>query len=123
METRVTGILALAVAITTAIWALSMVATEMTAVPATTLEEKIESLGDLDFLFYIGYIDAALLTLLGVATFTGYYLYCRADAAYWSAMGLVFVPIYGLGNLVSYLSQVFVVPHYWRCTISQRPRR
>ncbi|MBN1812303.1 MAG: hypothetical protein JXA14_10740 [Anaerolineae bacterium] len=111
MKTRVTGILSLTVAITTAILAVILASTEMTAAPVTTLEAKIESLGNLDFLFYLGYIDAALLTLLGVAMFTGFYLYCRADAAYWSAMGVVFVPIYGLGNLVSYLSQVFVVPH------------
>jgi hypothetical protein len=111
MKNRVTGILSLAVAITTAILAVILASAEMTAVPVTTLEEKIESLGDLDFLFYLGYLDAALLTLLGVAMFTGFYLYCRDDAVYWSAMGMVFVPIYGLGNLVSYLSQVFVVPH------------
>ena len=111
MKTRITGILALSVAITTAISAVVMALIEMNAVPATTLEEKIASLGALDFLFYIGYIDAALLTLLGVAMFAGFYLYCRDDAVYWSVLGLVFVPIYGLGNLVSYLSQVFVVPH------------
>ena len=111
MKLRITGILSLAVAFTTAIWALSMVATEMTAVPVTTLEEKIESLGDLDISFYFGYVNAALITLLGVAMFTGFYLYCRDDAVYWSAMGIVFIPIYGFGNLASYLSQVFVVPH------------
>jgi hypothetical protein len=111
MKTRITGILTMAVAITTAIWVVLTIATEMTAVPAATLEEKIESLGKLDFLFYFNYTNAAMITLLSVAMFTGFYLYCRDEAEYWSTMAVVFVPIYGMGNLVTYLSQVFVVPY------------
>lgn len=111
MKTRVIGILTLAVAITTLIWAVITVGSEMTAVPITTLEEKIESLGNLDFLFYFTYINAALITLLSVAMFTGFFVYCRDETKLWSTIAFAFVPIYGLGNIVAYLSQVFVVPH------------
>ena len=55
MKTRITGMLTMAVVITTAIWVALTIATEMTAVPVTTLEEKIESLGQLDFLFYFNF--------------------------------------------------------------------
>jgi hypothetical protein len=111
MKTRATGVLTMAVVVTTAIWATIAIATEMTAVPVTTLEEKIESLGNLDFLFYFNYVNAAMITLFSVAMFTGFYLYCRDDDGFWSTIAVVFIPIYGMGNLTAYLSQVFVVPH------------
>jgi len=104
------GLLTLAVALTTALWAGLMVATQATAEPVTTLEAKITSLGTLDFWFYLNYVNAALITLLTVATLAGFYLYCRDGDVLWATIGLAFVPIYGMGNLVAYLSQVFVVP-------------
>lgn len=110
MKTRVVGILSLAVAIITLTWAVTMAISEMTTPPATTLEEKIESLGDLDLLFYLGYSAAVLITILGVAMFTGFFAYCRDKADLWSMIAFAFVPIYGLGNIVAYSSQVFVVP-------------
>ena len=109
-HTRTMGLLTLAVALTTALWAGLMVATQMTAEPVTTLEAKITSLGTLNFWFYLNYVNAALITLLTVATLVGFYLYCRDGDVLWSTIGLAFVPIYGMGNLVAYLSQVFVVP-------------
>lgn len=111
MKTRVTGMLTMAVVITTAIWVVITIATEMTAAPVVTLEEKIESLGNLDFLFYFNYVNAAMITLFSIAMFTGFYLYCRDDDGFWSAIAIAFVPIYGMGNSMAYLSQVFVVPH------------
>jgi hypothetical protein len=88
-----------------------MVGNAMTAPPMTTLEEKIEALGNLDFLFYFNYVNAGLITLLSVAMFTGFFVYCRKEAELWSTIAFAFVPIYGMGNVVAYLSQVFVVPH------------
>jgi hypothetical protein len=105
-----TGLLTLAVVLSTALWTGLMIGTQVTAEPVTTLEAKIASLETLDFWFYLNYANAALITLLTVATLAGFYLYCRDDHAFWSTIGFAFVPIYGMGNLVAYLSQVFVVP-------------
>ena len=111
MKTRVVGILALAVAITTLVLAVIMAGGEVTATPATTLEEKIESLGDPGLLFYLAYVNAVLITILGVAMFAGFFAYYRDKAGLWSTIAFAFVPIYGLGNIIAYSSQVFVVPH------------
>jgi hypothetical protein len=110
MRTRATGILTLATMITTAIWAAIMVIDGATAEPITTLAEKIDSLGKPEFLFTFNYVNATLITLLDVAMFTAFYLYCRDDERFWSTVAAAFIPIYGLGNLMAYLSQVFVVP-------------
>ena len=111
MNKRITGILTLAVAITTFIWGVITVGNVVTTPTVTTLEEKIEAMGHLDFLFYFNYINAALITLLSVAMLTGFFMYCRKEAELWSTIAFAFVPIYGMGNIVAYLSQVFVVPH------------
>ncbi len=110
MRTRATGILTLATMITTAIWAAIMVIDGATAEPIATLAEKIDSLGKPGFLFYFNYVNATLITILCTMLFTAFYLYCREDERFWSTIAAVFIPIYGLGNLVAYLSQVFVVP-------------
>ncbi len=110
MKTRIIGILALAVAITTLTLAALMAISEVATGPVTTLEDKIESLGSLDFLFYFIYVNAILITILGVAMFTGFFVYCLDEADLWSWIAFAFVPIYGLGNIISYSSQVFVVP-------------
>jgi hypothetical protein len=40
----------------------------------------------------------------------GLYVYCKPAAPLWSAIGLVFVPVYCLLNLFAYFSQITVVP-------------
>ena len=100
----------MAVIVTTTIWAAIVIPDAASAGPVDTLPKAIESLGDLDFLFYFNYVNAALITLLDVAMFAGFYLYCRDHDRFWSTVAVAFVPIYGLGNLMAYLSQIFVVP-------------
>jgi hypothetical protein len=111
MNTRALGVLTVAVIVTTAIWVAIVIPDTASAGSVDTLSEMIESLGDLDFLFYFNYVNAALITLLDVAMFVGFYLYCRDQDRFWTTVAVAFVPIYGLGNLIAYLSQVFVVPH------------
>ncbi|MCP4675561.1 MAG: hypothetical protein GY854_08655, partial [Deltaproteobacteria bacterium] len=61
-------------------------------------------------LFLTTYINAALLTVLCVFMFAGFYIYCRPRDELWSTVAFSMVPVYGVGNTVSYLSQVLVVP-------------
>jgi hypothetical protein len=102
--------LTIAVVATTAIWVLLLIISQASSPPAHTLHEKIVSLEGVGFLYYFNYFNAAFITLFDVAVFAGLYLYCRNYDPFWSAIGVAFVPIYGLGNLISYLSQIFVVP-------------
>jgi hypothetical protein len=47
---------------------------------------------------------------MATAQMTGLYLQCRPAAREWSLIGLVFVPVYCLLNLIAYLSQIALVP-------------
>ncbi len=110
MKTRSLGMLIIAVVVTTAIWAFLLIVSQISAPPTNTLHEKIVSLKNAGFLFYFNYFNAAFITLFNVAVFAGLYLYCRNYDPFWAAIGVAFIPIYGLGNLIAYLSQIFVVP-------------
>lgn len=111
MRIRATGILTLLTAVTSWIWGVLMFMDQATAVTGSTISETIDIMGSgLGFLHYVNYTNAALITLFDVVMFAAFYFYCREDEPFWSLIALVFIPIYGLGNLVSYLTQVLVVP-------------
>lgn len=110
MNQRVLGILAASVAITTALWVTLLIIQEASAPAVDNLQQKIESLDNLNFLFYLTYVNATLITIFTIALFAGFYEYCHPENPLWAIIGLVFIPIYGIGNLVSYLSQIFVLP-------------
>lgn len=110
MKTRTLGWLAVVLVITTVIWVGTTIATEIASPPAPTLAAKIAALDEPDALFYVTYLNAALITLLTVALFTGLYLTYRRDYEFWASIAAAFLPVYGTGNLVTYLSQILVVP-------------
>ncbi|MEJ2710214.1 MAG: hypothetical protein P8074_21570 [Anaerolineales bacterium] len=110
MKTRPLSILTSAVTITTAVWVALTIYRQATLPPINTLADQIAFIEGQFGLFKLNYINAALITLANAALFAGLYVYCRDESPIWAAVGLVFVPMYAFGNLVVYLSQVFVVP-------------
>lgn len=110
MRQHALGWLTIAVIVTTVVWVVLLIIGQTTSAPAATLIDKITALIPLNTVFYVNYANAALITLLNVALFAGLYLLCREASPLWAVVGLAFVPMYGLSNLVAYLSQIFVVP-------------
>lgn len=110
MKTHPLSILTSAVAITTAVWVALTIYRQITLPPINTLADQIAFIEGQFGLFKLTYANAALITLANAALFAGLYVFCREENPLWAAVGLVFVPMYALGNLVVYLSQVFVVP-------------
>jgi hypothetical protein len=110
MHNRSLGVLTSLVAITTAIWVALTLYRQITLPPINTLPDQIASIEGQLGLFKLNYANAGLITLANAALFAALYVYCRDESPLWAAVGLVFVPMYALGNLVVYLSQVFVVP-------------
>ncbi len=108
MKPKTLGWLHMGVAFTTALWAGLLVAGG--TVPVTTLAEKIASLEGMGADYTVIYANAAAITLLSMALFCGLYLEVRAAAPLWALVGLMMVPLYGMGNLVAYLSQIWIVP-------------
>ena len=110
MQKRWIGILAAAVALSTLAWIVIMIISESGSPPVETLEDKIVSIRSQRELYAACYLNAALLTFLTVLFMSALYASSQELDRLWSTIAFAFIPIYGLANLVSYLSQVFIVP-------------
>jgi hypothetical protein len=107
---RTIGKIIIAVVIVTGIWIITTILHALINVPYASIQDKIAFLENPGFLYYLTYINASLITILTIAMFSGFYVYCRDTKPIWSIIAFSFIPIYGFGNLVAYLSQIFVVP-------------
>lgn len=97
--------------LTTAVWIILFIAGMVAAGPAlATFEGTLAYAARLDPLFYLTYVNAALVTLSATALFAGLYGYCRRVAPLWSLLAVIFVPVYTVLNLFAYLSQITIVP-------------
>ena len=110
MKTRTLGVLTLLVALTTTLWLALMIMIELQKGPMQTLADHVAFIENHWGLFNLNYINAGLITLFTVAMLAGYVHYCWDDNRLWALIAMVFLPLYGLADLVAYLSQVFIVP-------------
>jgi hypothetical protein len=110
MISKLTGRLALLTLIFTILWLVFLIADMAAAGPLETFEQVSAHVAQLNWLHYATYFNAALVTLSAVAFISALYAWLKPQAPDWAVIGLVFVPIYGALNLVTYLSQVTLVP-------------
>ena len=110
MRTRLFGVISLINLALTSVWLILLIIGIQRSGPVETFEQAIASVSRLDWLFYLTYINAAFITITAAMLFAGLYLYCKSASPGWSMVGLVFVPVYAILGLVSYLSQITVVP-------------
>ncbi len=92
------------------IWLVLLVVGVASAGPLDTFERVLAYVSRLDVLFYLTYIDSALIVVAATLLFCDLYRRYREAAPDWALVGLVFVPVYAVFNLFAYLSQVSVVP-------------
>ena len=107
---RLTSILALICLLLTVLWLGLLIADMATAGPLRTFEQAAAHAGRLGWIYYVTYINAALITLTATAFFTALYSSLQPTSPPWLIIGLVFTPVYAVLNLVVYLSQIAVVP-------------
>jgi hypothetical protein len=110
MNLKLLGYLSLLSLVVTAIWLVLFITGMAGAPPLETWEEAVSAARSIDGLFYLTYLNAVLVTLFALALFGGLYAYLRSVSPLWAAIGLVFVPVYGLLNLVVYFSQITLLP-------------
>ena len=111
MPKRLIGVLALVSFVLTLLWLVFM----LTGVANYGIQDKFDELlsilskeGDL---FYLTYINATLITVSVTLLFASLFVYCKAKSLVWAVIALVFVPVYSILNLISYFSQVTLVPY------------
>jgi len=89
-------------------------------IPTVILMQRIKSTWtDIDFLkwasqpdfFYFTYfINAILLTIMSIVLFTLIFIYLSQINKCFAVLGMIFIPIYGVLNLVCYSIQISIVP-------------
>lgn len=109
-KTKLFAVVSLIALIVTLIWLALLIADTAGAGPLDTFEQVLAHVSDPDALFYLTYASAALAVLATTLLFVVLYLHCRTTAPELVLLGLVFVPVYAVLNLVVYLSQLTVVP-------------
>jgi hypothetical protein len=102
--------LALTEAGLTLLWVILMIGSQIINGPIATLEDAIRSVQNINFLHILTYLNAAALTAVAVLLYFAFYQYLKSDHPILSALGLVFVPVYGIFNLLVYFSQITIVP-------------
>jgi hypothetical protein len=113
------GYLSLITLVVTAIWLILLIAGTASAGPLDTFERVLVYVSRLDALFYLTYLNAALIVVAATALFCDLYRRYREAAPDWTLVGLIFVPVYAAFNLFAYLSQIGIVPSL--VALRQRP--
>lgn len=96
----------------TVLWLALMIAGLAGAGPLDTFDLMVNHVSQGGTVFHLTYANAAVLTVMVVMLFAGLYLHYKSAAPFWALAGVIFVPVYGLLNLVVYLSQITVVPQF-----------
>lgn len=101
---------ALILLVFTVFWLVLMILSVSKTGPITNLDEAIDSVANTGFIYPLTYINAVFITIVATIFFVYLYLYCKPMNADWALIGLIFVPIYSVLNLIVYFSQITVVP-------------
>ena len=109
MKTKLVGSLSLICLILTILWLVFMIAGLVVAGPLETFEQVMAYTGGAGALFYVSYINAALVTVCVAMLFSAFHWYLKPTDPLWSGIAAIFVPVYAAMNLVVYLSQITVV--------------
>ena len=104
------GYLSLITLVLTVTWLVLLIASLSRAGPLDTFEQVLAYVAQLDALFYLSYINSALIVVPIAILFCVLYRRYRETAPYSTLVGLVFVPVYATLNLFAYLSQITIVP-------------
>lgn len=110
MKVRTVGIITVITACLTAFWGILFLFTASPVAPTGTIANQVYTIENQYRLFMLNYANAGLLTVFCTIMLAGFYSLCRDDDPLWASVALVFIPVYSAGNLVVYLSQVFVIP-------------
>ena len=107
---KLTRNLSLIVLIVLILWVVLMIATAVQVQPDWTDSDYLDYAAKQDMIFVLNYLNAVLFTGLVIVLFGLLYLIVKDDYPVLALTGLLFVPVYGILNLVVYGSQVTILP-------------
>lgn len=107
---RIILITALILLLQTILWIVFMGISTAEVEPEWTGMDYLDWAADRGIPYLINYVNVSLLTLAVVFFYTILYIYLRDGAELLATTGYVFIPVYGLMNLLAYSIQISVVP-------------
>jgi hypothetical protein len=111
MNTKTTGTLATIVLILTLVWLSQMIGAAIHYGSFERFDDALAFAREQHWFYYKAtYANALLLTLGNALLFGSLYGLLKREQPEWAAAGLVFIPLYAILALVSYLSQFALVP-------------
>jgi hypothetical protein len=111
MPNKSIGVLALVLFVLTLVWLMFMLTGVANYGIEENFDELVSMLSEEDALFYVAYANAALITVIVTLLFASLFVYCKAKSSVWAVIALIFVPVYSFLNLITYLSQITLVPY------------
>ena len=112
MKTRTIGVLSIITLVLTSFWVLLLITGIALQGTVDTFEQAVNYSAHPNWMFIATYVNAVLFTLSVTALFAGWYVHLRSKAPARAMFGLVFVPVYSVLNLISYLSQITLLPRF-----------
>ena len=110
MRTRRIGWIASILIATTLLWIILLALSGLGSAGTRPIQETFQIIESQNILYKAVYLNAAFLTLVTVFYMSALYVHFKNISSFWSTISLPFIPVYGLANLVSYLSQVVMIP-------------
>lgn len=92
------------------LWIILMIATTSKIQSDWAVKDYLYFAKNGGILFFLSYLNAVLFTIVVVALLGQLYSYLKSSSPVLSIIGIVFVPVYGVLNLVAYGSQITVLP-------------
>lgn len=110
MKTKTTGILSVLSLISTMLFLIFFILDMSSAGPLNTFEQVLAHAARQSTLSTLAYANVTLLTILVTMLLASMYVLCKQTAPLWSAIAIVFAPVYCVFNLFAYFSQITIVP-------------
>ena len=110
MKSKLIGFVSLVETVLVTFWLVLLILGMTNEGTISTFEQRLAQAAKMDIIFFLSYLNGALLTIGATMLFAGLYILCKSASPEWSAMAIVFVPVYCTLNLFVYLSQITIVP-------------
>jgi hypothetical protein len=110
MKNKKIGWIIIILITTTSLWIVLFALSQARTPEIVSIQDKILAIENQKTLYIANYLNAALLTLVTVFFTAAIFAHFKKKDSFWPMIASAFIPIYGLANLISYLSQVFLIP-------------
>lgn len=110
MNRRTVGWIAMTTLASTLTWLALVIYDTARSGPVQDMQAALAYVQNPDWVYYLNYANAALITLAATMLFAGLYYLLKPSIPLGATIAFAFVPVYSALNLFCYLSQITILP-------------